>query len=54
MDAVQLKNALYNAILGWYDDAMVSYHGIDDEEFVNRVCNITGITEKQYKEVMGI
>lgn len=40
-----LESLLFNAIIAWYDDSLTEYHGLDDEEFVNRVCERTGLSE---------
>ena len=47
-----LETLLYNAIMSWYDDSMTEYHGLDDEEFVNRVCERTGMTETDYEDLI--
>lgn len=47
----ELKNMLFNAIVGWYDDAMMSYTGIDDPDFRTRVCNSIGISEDEYNSI---
>lgn len=49
----RLETMLYNAILSWYDDSLTEYHGLDDEEFVERVCNLTGLTEAEYEDLMS-
>lgn len=49
----KLENYLYNAIISWYDDSLAKYHGLDDEEFVKRVCEATGMTETDYEDLMA-
>lgn len=49
-----LETMLYNAIIGWYDDSIVGYHGLDDEDFVDRVCERTGLTKEEYVELIGL
>lgn len=49
-----LETWLYNAILSWYDDAMIEYKGLDDEDFINRVCDFTGMSVETYKDLMNI
>ena len=49
----RLESLLYNAILAWYDDSMTEYHGLDDEEFVNRVCEKTGLSEAEYEDLIN-
>ena len=48
-----LEKMLFNAIIGWYDNSMESYHGLEDEEFVERVCELTGMTEEYYFKLMN-
>ena len=48
----KLENYLYNAIISWYDDSLTEYHGLDDEEFVKRVCEAIGMTETDYEDLM--
>lgn len=48
-----LESLLFNAIIAWYDDSLTEYHGLDDEEFVNRVCEITGLSEPDYKNLIN-
>lgn len=50
-DTNELKNLLFNAIVGWYDDAMMSYTGIDDPDFRTRVCKSIGISEDEYNSI---
>ena len=47
-----LETLLYNAIISWYDDSITEYHGLDDEEFVNRVCERIGMTESDYEDLI--
>ena len=49
----KLENYLYNAIISWYDDSLTEYHGLDDEEFVKRVCEATGMTKTDYEDLMA-
>lgn len=49
----KLENYLYNAIISWYDDSLATYHGLDDEKFVKRVCEATGMTETDYEDLMA-
>ena len=48
----KLEDYLYNAIISWYDDSLAKYHGLDDEEFVKRVCEAIGMTETDYEDLM--
>lgn len=52
MNIESLKNMLYNAIICWYDDALEEYSGLDDENFMHRVCKETGLTRAEYKDLM--
>ena len=47
-----LETLLYNAIISWYDDSITEYHGLDDEDFINRVCERTGMTEADYEDLI--
>ena len=47
-----LETLLYNAIISWYDDSITEYHGLDDEDFVKRVCERTGMTEADYEDLI--
>lgn len=49
----RLETMLYNAILAWYDDSVNEYHGLDDEEFAERVCRLTGLSGKEYKNLIN-
>ena len=48
-----LETLLYKAIISWYDDSITAYHSVDDEEFVNRVCERTGMTEADYEDLIA-
>lgn len=50
----RLEVLLNNAILCWYDDSFTEYCGIDDEEFINRVCDFIGISKEEYIDIMQI
>lgn len=43
-----LQNYLFNAIIGWYDNSMEEYHGLDDPEFIEKVCGNIGMSEEDY------
>lgn len=49
---MNMRNVLYNTILGWYDDSPEPYHGLEDKEFVRRVCERTGISEEEYMDLI--
>lgn len=49
----RLESLLYSAILAWYDDSIKDYHGLDDEEFVNRVCEKIGLSEAEYEDLIN-
>lgn len=49
-----LKAKLYNAILTIFDESFTEYKGLDDEEFIEMVCQSVGMTEPEYKELMLI
>ena len=47
-----LKIKLYNAILTILDESFTEYNGLDDEEFIEKVCQSVGMTEAEYTELM--
>ena len=47
-----LKVKLYNAILTIFDESLTEYNGLDDEAFIEMVCQSVGMTETEYKELM--
>ena len=49
----RLETLLYNAIISWYDDSLTEYHGLDDEEFIERVCGLTGLSEAEYEDLIN-
>ena len=49
----RLESLLYNAIISLYDDSLTKYHGLDDEEFVERVCNLTGLSQAEYENLIS-
>lgn len=51
-DTTALKTALENAIIGWYDNSLTEYRGLDDMEFINKVCDVTGISREDYAEII--
>ena len=51
-DITALKTALENAIIGWYDNSLTENHGLDDMEFIDKVCDVTGISREDYAEIM--
>lgn len=48
-----MESLLFNAIIKWFDDNG-NYKGIDDIEWINYVCEETGMTVDQYKKLMQI
>lgn len=48
------KKLLYNAIIGWYDDSLEEYHGLDDKDFIKRVCDKIDMSEEEYRELMEV
>lgn len=47
-----LETFLFNAIIAWYDDSLTDYHGLEDEDFVKRVCEVTGMSESDYEDLI--
>ena len=50
----RLENALFKAIVGWYDDSEEQYKGLDDNEFVRKVCETTGLSETDYYRILFV
>lgn len=48
-----MESLLFNAIIKWFDDNG-NYKGIDDIEWINYVCEETGMTVDQYNKLMQI
>lgn len=49
-----MQNLLHNAIVGWYDNNLYEYCGIDDEAFITHVCKTLELSRAEYNEIMGI
>lgn len=47
-----LKVKLYNAILTIFDTSYIEYEGLDDEEFIQKICESVGMTEPEYRDLM--
>ena len=47
-----LEVKLYNAIILLFDENITEYNGLDDEEFIEKVCSEVGMTEKEYRKLM--
>ena len=47
-----LKEYLYNAIIAWYDDSLEDYHGLEDENWIERVCDRTGMSREEYIDII--
>lgn len=52
MENVETK--LFNAIVTIFDTSFTEYDGIDDEEFIEMVCESAGLTVTEYRELMGV
>ena len=48
----RLETLLYNAILCWYECSSAEYNGLNDEDFINKVCIETGLSVEEYHELM--
>lgn len=48
----RIETLLYNAILSWYEDFKTLYDGLNDENFINKVCGSTGLSIEEYKNLM--
>lgn len=47
-----LKVKLYNAILTIFDTSYIEYKSLDDEEFIQKICESVGMTEPEYRDLM--
>ena len=47
-----LREYLFNAIIEWYDDSLEEYHGLEDEEWIKRVCDRTGMSKEEYMDIV--
>jgi hypothetical protein len=47
-----MREYLFGAILAWYDDSSNEYHGLEDEEWIERVCIRTGMTREEYMDIV--
>lgn len=50
MNDLEIK--LYNAIILLFDENITEYNGLDDEEFIEKVCSEVGMTEEEYRKLM--
>lgn len=48
----EMEKMLYNAIILLFDENITEYNGLDDEEFIDKVCSEVGMTEKEYRKLM--
>lgn len=48
-DTGALRTALENAIIGW---SVTESYRLDDMEFIEKVCNVTGMSREDYAEIM--
>ena len=51
-EMTKMEIMLFNAIILLFDENITEYKGIDDEEFINKVCSEIGMTEDEYKKLM--
>ena len=49
-----METALYNAIIKWFDDSLEDWNTIDNEEWIDYVCEEIGITRDEYKRIMEL
>lgn len=47
-----LREYLFNTIVAWYDDSIIEYHGLEDEEWIERVCDRTGMSREEYMDIV--
>lgn len=50
----QYESWLYNAIICWFKNSLIEYRGLDDEEFIKKVCTDIGMSEADYRKIMGV
>ena len=51
-ESERMQIMLYNAICLVFDDNFNEYKGLDDEEFIEKICGEVGMTEKEYRKLM--
>lgn len=50
---IRLKDMLYNMIVYYYDNSLKEYSGLDDEDFIQEICDEIGLTKKEYKDLIN-
>lgn len=50
----KLKSIIFNAIIALLDFNITEYKGLDDEEFIEFICDEVGIHKDDYKELMKL
>lgn len=50
---IRLKNMLYNMIVYYYDNSLKEYSGLNDEDFIQEICDEIGLTKKEYKDLIN-
>lgn len=50
----KMETMLYNAIILLFDVNITEYNGLDDEEFIEFVCDEVGMSKEEYKTLMKI
>ena len=50
----EIEKMLYNAIILLFDENITEYNGLDDEEFIEFVCDEVGMSKEEYKTLMKI
>ena len=53
-NTTRLETLLYNAIICILALNITEYNGLDDEEFIESVCEEVGMSEEEYKTLMKI
>lgn len=48
----KMEKMLYNAIILLFDENITEYNGLDDEEFIEKVCSEVGMTKEEYKKLI--
>ena len=48
----KMEKMLYNAIILLFDENINEYNGLDDEEFIDKICSEIGMTEEEYRKLV--
>ena len=54
MDKKDYENIIYVLVNRLFDDNIHDYSSIDNEKFIKYICNETGMSIENYKNIMNI